>query len=566
VFSTNVTAAAGEMFSNAANSSVPVPPQATCTWIVAAADASNSVALRFHVRRFDFVANSDDRLNLASAAGQTLYSIRAASCIALSDCAESWQTGACENGRCVLVKSIQVSNQTQLRVELSTARNHPNTSTGLWLQWSAVDACPVDANDDCLFSGGTCDGGGLCTCAAGQACSCTCRPLSGCPQGQVLTLADGQPACVPCAAGSYERFSTLCELADSFSFVPLPGQGANGVRTCPPNTRVQHITYSAARELLELRPYDGAVSAGQCGCVAGYYESKKHRARRGANDSMICSACPNGASCTGMTFPPLSLPGYGQLSHRTSYGQITDGDFYACLGQQRCPGPSCDCIGGKHLALNKSLQARCANGYVDGSPLCALCDTPKGYALRQSECTHCHWDGVAYLSLSIGVVMLWFPVLAKLTEMMESLEIALSFIQFLGLYSTYAVEWNPWLQDFFFYCSFFNLDVSMMHMACFEAFSRWEALWLFQLFLPVIYVPLCALHLLAEWLLMRLAKRGLPPSRLLLRYGWRPRLHYGLSSLRDTYLPNAALYMHIYYITGIVQFPGVERGISPRQL
>ena len=58
------------------------------------------------------------------------------------------------------------------------------------------------------------------------------------------------------------------------------------------------------------------------------------------------------------------------------------------------------------------------------------------------------------------------------------------------------------------------------------------------------------LHFGLSWLLMQLAKRGLPPSRTMLKLGWRPRRSWTLSAVRDSYLPSALLYMHVYYITG----------------
>ena len=90
-----------------------------------------------------------------------------------------------------------------------------------------------------------------------------------------------------------------------------------------------------------------------------------------------------------------------------------------------------------------------------------------------------------------------------LAETMESLEISFAFVQFLGLYSSYGVEWRLHVQSLFRICSFFNLDVSMMHLACFEQLG-FTQLWAVQTFLPLAYFPLSVIHL-------RRALVGFPP-------------------------------------------------------
>jgi hypothetical protein len=45
-------------------------------------------------------------------------------------------------------------------------------------------------------------------------------------------------------------------------------------------------------------------------------------------------------------------------------------------------------------------------------------------------------------------------------------EIIFGFLQFLGLYSEYAVEWPEGMQSIFDALLFFNLDVDMMQFQC----------------------------------------------------------------------------------------------------
>ncbi len=63
----------------------------------------------------------------------------------------------------------------------------------------------------------------------------------------------------------------------------------------------------------------------------------------------------------------------------------------------------------------------------------------------------------AYMSLSVLVVLLWFPISTTLTERFESLEIIFYNIQALGVYGSFAIKWPAPLGDIFSYCAFFNI-------------------------------------------------------------------------------------------------------------
>jgi hypothetical protein len=264
---------------------------------------------------------------------------------------------------------------------------------------------------------------------------------------------------------------------------------------------------------------------------------------------LLFSRCPEGAQCLGHTFPPIARRGYGQLT-------VSSERFFECRGYERCLSAgdtTCDCLGGEIIDADTIVTRRCAHGYLNleedsHSPLCSKCLQTANYAARQGSCEVCGLSGAAYLVISLLVILLWFPITSNLTEKFESLEITLGLVQFLGLYSMFDVKWPEPLQSLLNACSFFNLDVNMMHLACFRPLSKWQSLWIVQTFLPIVYLPLCGVHLFVEWVLMHFAKNDLPPARFLLRSGWRPRLEYSLKSLRDSYLPKAALFMHVYCI------------------
>ena len=350
--------------------------------------------------------------------------------------------------------------------------------------------------------------------------------------------------CLECEVGTYERDHTICEPAASAYYIPYRGTTEGGdaaagkpITDCPAGTQVQEVLWDNGEVVVQLRK--GGSNASDCTCKTGKYVSAVDEA---------CLVCPDHAACDGNVFPPLALPGYGLLSK-------TSMNYYPCRGQGRCPGSQCDCIGGQHELGSTSPvafvsnRARCAEGYVEDSALCSLCDTENDYALQLGECTQCTLPMSSYLALGLAAVLLWFPLVGTITDRCESLEIAFAFVQFLGMYSGFAVEWRPWLQRFLSACAFFNLDLSMMHLACWRQLT-YANLWFIMTFLPVFWLFMFLAHFLKDAILSWLAHRRLPPTHMLLNWGWRPRRHFSAASIRDTYLPLFNLWMHMYYLTG----------------
>jgi hypothetical protein len=123
------------------------------------------------------------------------------------------------------------------------------------------------------------------------------------------------------------------------------------------------------------------------------------------------------------------------------------------------------------------------------------------------------------------------------------------FLQFLGLYSEYAIEWPESMQGLFDALLFFNLDVDMMQFQCWNSLS-WETLFLVQAFVVPVLHPLVALiHLGLNYVLKLVTERG--QMLWLLRIGWRPRRDFSPEAILYSYGPVFILYLNIYYITGI---------------
>ena len=355
------------------------------------------------------------------------------------------------------------------------------------------------------------------------------EPLGDCASGYVLELFEGSLTCTPCQPGTFEVSHRLCQIADRFSFVPEPAM--NHSMRCNASMEVLDPLFTDGS--LYLKRLEGAVSSAQCLCIEGFYFAD------GA-----CQTCPEGAVCPGAMLMPIADIGFGQLVWTNGTRQLTN--FYPCTGLERCPGSDCDCIGGAVISAMDVTPQRCADGYVQGSPLCAKCDD--GYANSLGVCTECTMPSTTYLLISLVVTLLWFPVFAKVAEMTASIEISVGVLQFLGLYSKYAIEWPSTMQALFNYLSFFNLDLDMMLIRCWGQLNYFTSWWI-QAFLPLVYVIYVVLKLMISFALLKITEWGWTGP--LLRRGWRPRRNYSLSSLRETYMPAALMYLNAYFITGI---------------
>jgi hypothetical protein len=247
---------------------------------------------------------------------------------------------------------------------------------------------------------------------------------------------------------------------DSFHYIPNAASTVRDMIPCSPNgtasaLRKQYSTLMVENGRAIISAAQGATGAEQCTCQPGAFalasltlashhsisaiENAVQQQLSVSNTAQLyamwgCRACPAGAHCDGNLLPPRARAGYGVLtdSYPVLAAQLDKGHdtFYECAGQQRCPGAQCDCLEGSLLFGTPSGYGpggiaynvtRCAEGYLDNSPLCSLCNTTGGWISSLEECVHCDWDDWAYFAISVLVVLTWFPIMALLSETCESL-------------------------------------------------------------------------------------------------------------------------------------------------
>ena len=380
------------------------------------------------------------------------------------------------------------------------------------------------------------------------------------------TASSAATRCAPCPAGTYSVQSVLCQPVDASHYVPLSGQPISGRVPCP-NGTVYSVIQADEFLGVTVQLREGASSAEQCSCPAGTFLPYQAYARPNASaastrdDGRValrlhstseerssalrrtgCQPCPKGATCFGNWLLPIAQEGYGVRLDQSAEA------FYPC----KAPGA---CQAGAYLSVTEWAPVACAFGYQEAAPLCSLCSHVDDHAKTRGECVACDWHHGVYILLTSATVLAWFPITAYLCESMESLEITFAFLQFLGLYSGFEVRWPSPFKEITSGLAFFTLDMELMHIACVfpkdTDGSHYFILWCLHSFLPLVYMLLCLLHLLANYAMYRLAMGGF--LRRLLNRGWRPRRQYTISSIRDTYLPRAILYTHLYYLTGVTK-------------
>ena len=247
-------------------------------------------------------------------------------------------------------------------------------------------------------------------------CPHTCSRLQvDCEPGYIARFTAAALVCVPCPPGTYEVSNSLCTEADSRHYAPRHALTQAELVPCAAHTAV-HVIFVEPGSDPAVRKGTGAANASQCTCLPGYYEPAALRANRSADEAMRCTRCPPGAICHGDSLKPIARAGYGQLVTDGS-----DGGFFPCIGIGRCPGSECDCIGGgfapaaDSVGLPAIVPARCGAGYSANSPLCSICSADEDYAVTLGVCKKCDWGSNTYLLLSVLVIVLWFPITAKLT-------------------------------------------------------------------------------------------------------------------------------------------------------
>lgn len=136
----------------------------------------------------------------------------------------------------------------------------------------------------------------------------------GCDAGRAAQWVDGALVCASWCPAGYSRPQAMedCEVCGLSSYTEEPNEAV--CRSCPANTFTQASQSS---------------SVTYCRCRPGYYSTS-------GKTGVPCTACPNGAKCSGGTVKPEARPGFAP---------VDGGSFVACTPPQACAGGG-DCADG----------------------------------------------------------------------------------------------------------------------------------------------------------------------------------------------------------------------------
>lgn len=383
-----------------------------------------------------------------------------------------------------------------------------------------------------------------------------------CEPGHVQFISSsGTAICSQCEAGKYELSRRLCMEATSSSYVPRPASDETGVIDCPTvnglQTRVLELLAELNGQLgVRVQTRQGARAQSECQCDEGSYDLRilGHSA---SNALPLCTACPAGAMCAGGELSPVALPGYAQLAHSDP---TEPPHFFRCKVADGCPGgtieavtPTSDTQGGAQGGVAVvTTPYRCADGYLNGSSLCYRCED--GFGMRAGGCVKCGAPGPVYFSASLVFVLVWFPVLrAILTQYVKSFYTSIAFVQFMGVYASFAIPWGSSLKSLFESLGSFNLNLDAVYISCSTdgGGMTFSQVWLVQMLLPLLYPVAVVLDLLIGITLSKLAAKGAHPLRKLILLGWRPRRDFGWDQLVARYLPPGLFFLNMYLMMGV---------------
>ena len=174
--------------------------------------------------------------------------------------------------------------------------------------------------------------------------------------------------------------------------------------------------------------------------------------------------------------------------------------------------------------------------------------------MRAGACVQCEGPGIAYIIASLLFVLTWFPVLRLiLTRYVKSFYTSIAFVQFMGLYASFAVPWSSNLKSLFAGLASVNLNLDAIYVSCSTGGGgmSFSNVWLLQMLLPLLYPAAVIIHLVAGRALTHLAAIGAPPSARLIQLGWRPRRDFSWEQLVSIYLPPGLFFLNMYLIMGV---------------
>eukprot|EP00966_Prymnesium_polylepis_P090037 2085217-Prymnesium_polylepis.1 len=182
----------------------------------------------------------------------------------------------------------------------------------------------------------------------------------------------------------------------------------------------------------------------------------------------------------------------------------------------------------------------CNPGILQGSALCSSCQPGMGkrFASGANVCLPCEYPPWVYWVNGLLYVVLWFPLLREITtKYIRSLYITIGFLQFLGIFSQFNIDWSRADCDLGYllrWMPFFSLNIAdTIHFSCAGSGSAfgYRAQWIVQMLLPMCYPAYCVASIASEICIGALARRHLPPTQVLLQVGWRPRRDFSVKAL-----------------------------------
>jgi len=162
-----------------------------------------------------------------------------------------------------------------------------------------------------------------------------------------------------------------------------------------------------------------------------------------------------------------------------------------------------------------------------------------------------------YFVITVLFILIWFPLLRELVgKHYKSLYVTMNYLQFLGVYSEVDVPWNnsTSLQSVLSATHTTNLNLDLTGevglISCIG--YSFEVKWAIQAGLPLLYPCICLLDFGLARLLKFIAAKGWPPSRTLLRLGWRPRRAFNWDAIVHAYGPPGLFFLNMYLNKGML--------------
>ncbi|KAH8073899.1 hypothetical protein JL721_2451 [Aureococcus anophagefferens] len=321
------------------------------------------------------------------------------------------------------------------------------------------------------------DSGARCVCHAGyEGSRGVCAPCAASESAADCTCDgsrawdDAAGACVVCPAGEGTSFPSGCEPC-------APGTAAAAEdAACQNCQEIQEYAEGYGNVACALCPthsgrlYGGVgTSASECVCEIGYYHAAQNAsyvpgvspARTWGAPGSDCYACPDGATCAGRGWPPVSREGY--------YGDPKDPTaFYQCLQGHRCKEAGTCVLNGDGACSN--VRFECARGFEGRA--CARV-APYRYStisdLGPFRCPKAGAERALKTVLAVlGVFAGWTVFNEYVLPILPELDVLLYVVQLVAIILRFAIERFPThaLRGFVLCLEFALFDVDIYAPSC----------------------------------------------------------------------------------------------------